>query len=114
MLNRPRRTAFWHRYVLGAGAALALTAAGAAAMWTGWLPSRPIQWNDINGRLNLGNAGAAIESQRPIVVNNWPSAGALGYQAKSYGSPLGSENSLKAAEHAAKREKREAKAGRST
>jgi hypothetical protein len=86
MLNRPRRTAPWYRYVLGAGAAVALTAVGAAAMWTGWLPSRPIQWNDINGRLNLGNTGAAIESQRPIVVNNWPSAGALGYQAKSNGA----------------------------
>ena len=41
MLNRPRQTATWYRYVLGAGAVIALTAVGAAAMWTGWLPSRP-------------------------------------------------------------------------
>jgi hypothetical protein len=57
-------------------------------MWTGWLPSRPIQWNDINGRINLGNTGAAIDRDRPIVVNNWPSAGALGYQARANGSAI--------------------------
>jgi hypothetical protein len=85
MLNRPGQTATWYRYVLSAGAVIALTAVGAAAMWTGWLPSRPLQWNDINGRLNLGDTGAAIRGDRPVVINQWPSAGSLGYQAKAEG-----------------------------
>jgi hypothetical protein len=89
MLNRPRQTATWYRYVLGAGAISALTAVGAAAMWSGWLPSRPLQWNEINGRLNLGQAGAAVRADRPIVVNQWPSAGSVGYQAKVEGSAIG-------------------------
>jgi len=89
MLNRPRRSATWYRSIVGAGAAIALTAVGAAAMWTGWLPSRPLQWNDINGRLNLGGGGAEIRGDRPIVVNQWPSAGALGYQARADGALAG-------------------------
>jgi hypothetical protein len=89
MLNRPRQTATWYRYVLGAGAIIAVTAAGAAAMWSGWLPSRPLQWNDINGRLNLGESGTAVRGDRPVVVNRWPSAGPLGYQAKAEGFALG-------------------------
>jgi hypothetical protein len=89
MLNRPGQTATWYRYVLGAGAIIALTAAGAAAMWSGWLPSRPLQWNDINGRLNLGATGAAVRGERPIVVNRWPSSGSLGYEAKAEGFALG-------------------------
>jgi PEP-CTERM motif-containing protein len=100
MLNRPRRTATWYRYVLGAGAVIVLTAVGSAAMWSGWLPSRPLQWNDINGRLNLGNAGAAVRGERPIIVNQWPSAGSLGYQAKAEGLAAGTAaaNALKFAE----------------
>src|SRR4051794_29741286 len=103
MLNRLRRSATWYRYVLGAGAAIALTAVGAAAMWTGWLPSRPLQWNDINGRLNLGADGAAIRGERPIVVNHWPSAGSLGYQAKAEGGVLAGGDRASFAERFARR-----------
>ena len=103
MLNRPRRSATWFRYVLGAGAAIALTAVGAAAMWTGWLPSRPLQWNDINGRLNLGADGAAIRAERPIVVNQWPSAGSLGYQAKAEGGVFAGGDRASFAERFARR-----------
>jgi PEP-CTERM motif len=108
MLNRPRRTAAWYRYVLGAGAVIALTAVGAAAMWTGWLPSRPLQWNDINGRLNLGDPGAGVRGERPIIVNQWPSAGALGYQARGEGLTVGgSSNAATFAERFARRDDRD-------
>jgi hypothetical protein len=107
MLNRPRH-ASWYRYVLGAGAVIALTAVGAAAMWTGWLPSRPLQWNDINGRLNLGDTGAAIRGDRPIVVNQWPSAGSLGYQARTEGLGFGSTNAATFAERFARRDDHDA------
>jgi len=111
MLNRPRQTASWYRYVLGAGAVIALTAVGAAAMWTGWLPSRPLQWNDINGRLNLGDTGAAIRGERPVVVNQWPSAGSLGYQARAEGLAFGNSNAATFAERFARREDRDGDRG---
>jgi len=74
-------------------------------MWSGWLPSRPLQWNDINGRLNLGAAGAAVNGERPIVVNRWPSAGSLGYQAKAEGFAPGG-NAATFAERFPRREDR--------
>jgi hypothetical protein len=77
-------------------------------MWSGWLPSRPLQWNDINGRLNLGNVGAAVRGERPIVVNQWPSAGSLGYQAKAEGFAFGS-NAATFAERFPRREDRDDK-----
>jgi hypothetical protein len=103
MLNRLRRSATWYRYILGAGAAIALTAVGAAAMWTGWLPSRPLQWNEINGRLNLGGSGAAIRGDRPIVVNQWPSAGSLSFQAKAEGGVFAGGERASFAERFARR-----------
>jgi hypothetical protein len=74
-------------------------------MWTGWLPSRPLQWNDINGRLNLGDSGAAPRGERPVVINQWPSAGALGYQARAEGLAFGS-NAATFAERFARRDDR--------
>jgi hypothetical protein len=59
----------WRR-LAATGAVLAMTAAGAAAMWSG-LPSRPIEWNDLNGRLALGQTGAEITPDGPRTAGTW-------------------------------------------
>lgn len=69
-----RRTATWRRRALGIGALILIFGAGIAAMWTGWLPSRPIQWNDLNGRLVLGPAGADTAVAPQSARAAWPSA----------------------------------------
>jgi hypothetical protein len=80
-------------------------------MWSGWLPSRPMQWNDLNGRLAVGAPGAAAAPALPVVVNRWPSAGPLGDQPKLDGAPLAYSDSGAAIAPSAKKDDDKASEG---